>query len=312
MIIINSLCYSGKEEKSNEDYIRFRDGRYALLLDGSTGLAKNVLPKELGFQTTAQWFVNRIGEVADAVVCGERIPAGAMNSEQSKGIRDVFYSCMEVCKREYAKWVPEQETLSARERRIAEPSASLGFVWEKEESVELLLLGDLTVILEFSDGKVEVVKDASVEKLDARAIEVLVRESQTNQISVLEAMKCDSVAEVLKENRLKKNSGEPDGYWILGLDEEALEHATIFKWDKKHAPEQILMCSDGFAAFDEKYGLSGGCAEKFLHTAEEQGLEWMYRKLRDVEEEDAKCNKYPRFKKSDDAAAILIKAGMGE
>lgn len=297
MKIRDYVCKPGKSSGFNEDYIGFQDHCFAILMDGSTGLGKKEALLQDEYHTMAQWFVNRMGELI-----GERI-------EQADDLRIMLKECVSVLRKEYESLMPNDAPLSFSERRLREPSASFALLRERNQKIELYLLGDISVFLKYSDGRVERLYDDSVESLDKEAIHTLMDVSGGSHISISDAMKTARIQNKLKENRLKKNSGEKDGYWILGLDLEALDHGQLYQWDKDSTeiPLSIVMCSDGFAAFGDRYEFIGSETEKgFYAKIEKDGLKKIYKKIRKIEKKDKKCMKYPRFKPSDDAAALLI------
>ena len=60
MDIVSTLSSTGR--KVNEDFIHLQPNRWAMLLDGSSGLMPNVLVPHLQgrFQSDAQWFVHTL------------------------------------------------------------------------------------------------------------------------------------------------------------------------------------------------------------------------------------------------------------
>jgi len=68
---------------------------------------------------------------------------------------------------------------------------------------------------------------------------------------------------------------------------------------------KALFMTDGFFAIHSSYNYFS--IKDLISFTDMKGLEKVYKILRDIEEEDKECNRYPRFKKSDDASAIYIK-----
>lgn len=65
------------------------------------------------------------------------------------------------------------------------------------------------------------------------------------------------------------------------------------------------MTTDGFLALASDYGrydIAG-----LIEAAKKDGLPTLMRDLRDIEDEDPDGRQFPRFKKSDDATAVLVK-----
>ena len=69
----------------------------------------------------------------------------------------------------------------------------------------------------------------------------------------------------------------------------------------------VLLASDGFLALASDYGIHD--AESLIAAAQSKGLETLGRQLRAIEAEDHEGRKFPRFKTSDDATAVLLRLG---
>ena len=70
-------------------------------------------------------------------------------------------------------------------------------------------------------------------------------------------------------------------------------------------PAHVLLMTDGFAALTDRYGAfdAGGLVQASL----DKGLQELGRELRIIENHDAHSDLHPRFKKSDDASALLLR-----
>jgi len=67
---------------------------------------------------------------------------------------------------------------------------------------------------------------------------------------------------------------------------------------------RLLLMSDGFSAISDAYRHVGD--SELIELVEKEGLEHVYDIIRDIENKDAGCMKFPRFKKSDDASAVFF------
>jgi hypothetical protein len=94
------------------------------------------------------------------------------------------------------------------------------------------------------------------------------------------------------------------GIWTLGVEPEAAMHlATEQIWPV--LPANGLLCSDGFAAIADQYGRYS--VGDLIRAARNAGLAALLQELRQVERiEDPDGQKFPRFKASDDATAVLF------
>src|SRR5262249_48569712 len=67
----------------------------------------------------------------------------------------------------------------------------------------------------------------------------------------------------------------------------------------------ILLCTDGFLALASDYGRYD--AGVLLDAALTHGLRPLFDELRAIEKADADGHKFPRFKTSDDATAVIVR-----
>lgn len=283
MHVIKKISDAGSNR--NEDFILYRDNHFALLLDGATGLKKDIIKKETAEnQSDAAWFVQRFSFYIEKF------------SNIGTGAKELVTRCIGEVKKDYEAAVEE-----ADKDPLNEPSASMALIKRTGEKVEIFILGDITVLME-KDNAVEYLWDDSVSRQDTVAIAEMVKTAGDKNTDVLDTLKEDKIQAILKENRKRKNREQ--GYWILGMDEEAVGHG-IYMVTEEDRFDKILFCSDGFAAYYDKYHLCPDI-DTFMRTVEMQDFEVIVKKMRETEYADEACNRYPRFKRSDDASAILL------
>jgi hypothetical protein len=272
--------------KWNEDFVVYHDYNYALILDGATGLEKDILNKDELSQTDAIWFVRRFAYYVEQYI------------DSSIEVKELVKKCINKVKKDYEELVKEDRFKDP----LYEPSASMALVKRTKEHMELLMMGDISLLLRNPMGEVSHIHDEAVSRLDDYVISELVKLSQNLNKNIIDVIKEDKIQALLKANRLKKN--QKDGYCILGMDENAVVSGMYYNFEEAEFAE-MLFCSDGFMAYYDKYHLCPE-AEEMLKLVENHKMEWMMDKIRSVETKDKDCNEYPRFKQSDDATAILI------
>lgn len=181
MDVVSTLSSTGRTV--NEDFIHLQPNRWAMLLDGSSGLMPNVLVPHLQgrFQSDAQWFVHTFAH------------AFAQVEQPSTPLPTAVEQALALVEQQYLA-IPIADHL----RGFAyEPSASLAIFRNTQESgPELFLLGDCTAIW---DGGVY--HDPAVSRLDDRAIQLCMHLSDTTG------------------NRLPKSSKAPpcgQSFWSTG------------------------------------------------------------------------------------------------
>jgi hypothetical protein len=99
------------------------------------------------------------------------------------------------------------------------------------------------------------------------------------------------------------NRPEP-GYWTFCIDPACADQARSWSFALTR-PAHVLLMSDGFAALTDRYGAYDGVG--LVRAAIEKGLQELGRELRAIEAADAGGALHPRFKRSDDATALLLR-----
>jgi hypothetical protein len=177
------------------------------------------------------------------------------------------------------------------------PCASMVLAAEHEKGLEFLYLGDCGALVEQGEG-VKVIG----ETLDKRA-EESARAAQVGKEKKLAPASALSRPEFLSHLRARRNRVNSGDYWLFSPDKRAAAHAQrrIVAVAKG---AHLLLASDGFLALASDYGAYD--AAGLLRAAKEKGLAAMGEELRDIENADADGNRFARFKKSDDATALLL------
>jgi len=107
----------------------------------------------------------------------------------------------------------------------------------------------------------------------------------------------------LRASRARQNTEA--GVWTLGIHPEAAGHVRI-ETPAVALPAIGLLCSDGFADSVDNYGLH--TAAGLVDRALRDGLPSLLAEIRRIEREiDPGGLQFPRYKRSDDASAVLVK-----
>lgn len=93
-------------------------------------------------------------------------------------------------------------------------------------------------------------------------------------------------------------------YWVFGVQPECADHARVWTLPLKR-PAHVLLCTDGFSALVDRYQVYD--AGSLVKAALDKGLQELGRELRAIETADAGGAAHPRFKRSDDATAVLLR-----
>jgi serine/threonine protein phosphatase PrpC len=107
----------------------------------------------------------------------------------------------------------------------------------------------------------------------------------------------------LRALRARHNMAGGD-YWVFGLQPECADHARVWTLPLKR-PAHVLLCTDGFSTLVDRYRVYD--AAGLVRAALDKGLQELGREIRAIETADAAGAQHPRFKRSDDATALLLR-----
>jgi len=149
------------------------------------------------------------------------------------------------------------------------------------------------------NGAVEVIGETLVKRAaEAKRASAIAQAKNVSPAGSLN--RCDFITQ-LRKARDFVNSGN---YWLFSPNVAAATHAA--RTIVPVAPgDHLLLASDGFLALASDYGAYD--AAGLMAAAMDKGLAALGRELRAIEDADPGGDKYARFKKSDDATAVLLK-----
>ncbi len=290
MIRIEGLSRPGGSV--NEDAICFKTRQYAVLLDGSTGVNGNVIPQSkwgYRWKSDAQWLVHNF------------LKTWRRMYDRTLPTEELVRRCIHRLRTMYeALDIPD--ALRTKEHQ---PTASLMIArrLHGRNRIELFSLGDCYAYVEESNRlKVDVFHDGTVTKLDRQVLEKAQTIARENRISLKQACESEPIRGMIREHRALKNT--PEGYWVLGLAEEAADHALR----KEYRDEEIstlLLCSDGMNAYTE-YTRCQDDSREFMDRVKRLGIKKIYETLRNAENDDEDWDRFPRLKAHDDASALFL------
>jgi hypothetical protein len=275
--ILDTISLPGNPLKPNDDAFGHAESA-AVVLDGATSLGDPLMPGD----SDAAWLAHFGARRLMAHVRDGDAPLGALRHALAD-----------------AKKSFEALRRHAPKEKWQTPAASMMFVADSADGFDALAFGDCVALVRRPDKTVEIVGEAFDKKAaEARRAAKLAKEAgvapaaDSNLVQFLPALRA-------ARNRL--NSGS---HWAFSPDEHAADHVA-----QSHvaAPRGtvVLLASDGFLAIASDYGRY--TAHTLLDKAIAKGLGILADELREIEDADPQGHKHPRFKKSDDATAVLLK-----
>jgi hypothetical protein len=177
------------------------------------------------------------------------------------------------------------------------PSSSLAVLREHDQGVEYLLLFDSVIVLEGSSG-LTVVTDRRVDAF-AQQEDLATRDhpigSPAHQLRVQELVAAQ-----------RRHRNQPDGYWVAGAKPAAAYQAVIGSRPHGQVSRAALM-SDGVSCLVELYAMADW--PELLESMQQHGPAYVISRVREVEKGDPIGNRWPRYKRSDDATAAFCLLG---
>ena len=259
-----------------------RDVRAAWIFDGVTGInGMNIMPAG----SDARWLVDRASDHLKRLAGEDRPLPKILESLVDGLIED---------------WRAARSGISIPVG-YDPPAACLILVKRYGNAWKGLRLGDSCLLARSSNGDHHVMTASPNNVFD----HWLAREAKARRdrgILDTEALLAEFRPQ-MTASRSKRN--QPEGYSILEADRASLAIPEFFDLEDIDA---ILLNTDGFYRAVDHYDLYSN--ESLISAClEEGGVSHVLHALRAVEASDASCEKYPRFKPSDDATAVMLKMG---
>jgi serine/threonine protein phosphatase PrpC len=281
--LLDQLSLPGDIAKPNEDAFAHMD-HAALVLDGATPLGPSLLPGPSDAAWIAQFGARRLAaHLKDGDAPQDALKHALADAEKS------FTGLTREPIRE--KWqTPCASMMIAAEQERDSKKTEMEFLW----------FGDCAAIIAH-DGEIDLVGEA-LEKRQAEAARARMVAQMAN-MSATAGINRPQIEPLLRAARNRINSGRN---WLFSPDRRAAGHASRQTLSlQKDA--LLLIASDGFLALVSDYGAYD--TQSLMAAAQSKGLAALGEQLREIEGADALGEKFPRFKKSDDATALLMRVG---
>lgn len=268
---LDMLSWPSKLGKPNDDAFAHAD-RLIAVFDGATMVADPVLHAD----SDAAWIARK---GAEGVI---------RNDVAGLSAKDILKLTAKMVERDY------------RAQRFREPVAN----YENPFAAMMLLRleGSDMDALWFGDCAALVKPPGADTFVIGETLELRVGEAETAKALFADGqIRTPEIIAALRAGRDRLNNG---GKWIFGTDSVCADHVN----ERRVAVTKgtmILVASDGFLALVSDYGRY--TPETLIAACVSRGLKSLFTELREIEAADADCKKFPRFKTSDDATAILLR-----
>jgi serine/threonine protein phosphatase PrpC len=310
--LLEALSLPGDAAKPNEDSFAHLD-RAALVLDGATPLGPSLLPGPSDAAWIAQFGARRLaahlkeGDAPDkALAHALEDAARSFIGLSRQPIREKWQTpCASMMLVSLDRDQPPPRARSAlavgRGSRPSEPSIVAGpRASEDRRGLKFLWFGDCAAIVQSGDDVTVVGESLQKRREEAARAK---RMAETLNLSSAAGVSRPEIEPLLRAARNRINSGRN---WLFSPDPRAANHVARQEMAVKDG-DCILLASDGFLALVSDYGLHD--PKSLLDAARQGGLAALGKILRATEDADPAGETYARFKKSDDATAVLLRVG---
>ncbi|MDR3513542.1 MAG: protein phosphatase 2C domain-containing protein [Caulobacteraceae bacterium] len=278
--LIDALSAPGNPAKPNDDAY-CHAGRLAAVFDGATGIAdEDLLPGG----SDAAWLA-RLG--------AERLAAHAARLSGHDALRATAADVEEAYVRQRSR--PPAHNYET-------PFASMMMVESVSDGgLDAFWFGDCAALVLRPGEEAQVVGEAFGKR--AAEANAAARLAATHGINPAGATVRRPFLEAQRASRARYNT--EGGPWVFGPTRHCADQVSR---GAAAAPSGalVLLASDGFLALGTdylRYDASG-----LVRAARDKGLAVLLDELRAIEQDDAEGVRYPRFKTSDDATAVLLRA----
>ncbi len=267
MPTITAYTQAGDDSADNEDWYAVSDG-LIVVLDGAT------IRTETGCTHGLPWYVRQLGAA---------IMSGAQNLD-----RDL--------QRVLADAINHVAALHSNTCDLAHPgtpSAAAGVVRISANKVDWLVLGDITVLIDTTDGLTAVTDD------------------RVSQTGLAERRECDryligtpeKMTAILAMKQIELASRNKDGgYWIASTDPTAVEHAHVGCLPRDQVL-RLAACSDGAMRALTLTSITDPAG--VMAVLRSSGPKTVVDQVRAAERNDPLGKRVPRNKARDDATAVF-------
>ncbi len=272
LTFVEAISLAGDRAKQNDDACGFAGAR-AWVLDGATDLHGEPLS---GAASDAAWMAHF---------------ANAHLHQTGAELRSAVREASAAAARRF-----DELRAGQTYERWQSPISSLLMLEESALGVSGIDLGDSRLFALEADGSVRTAGGPE----DAADAETELAAQQTDAEKPL--LRREATIAKLREMRAALN--QPGAHWTFCLDPACADHARVWSMPLQR-PAYVLLMTDGFSALTDRYKVYD--AAGLIRAALEKGLQELGRELRGIEAADAAGAQHPRFKKSDDATALLMR-----
>lgn len=260
---------TGKAGSENEDWIAATSD-LVVVLDGAT------IRTDTGCSHGVSWYTRKLGA---------NILDGA--ASRSRSLKEVLADAIQA--------VSDLHAGTCDLSHPGTPSAAVGIVRLDGDSLQYLVLGDVSLVLEMSDLEIQRISDDRVSMTGKREREI------ADQFPIGTQEKHEAMLEMKRAELAARNVA--GGYWIAAADPNAVDEAIVGSVSVRNVVRFAAM-TDGAARIVDLFKARSWL--RVLNTLEQDGPSFLLADVRQFEDADPIGEGFPRNKKSDDASVVFV------
>mgnify|MGYP003290788758 CR=1 FL=1 len=276
-----SICHAGFGARANEDAVGYGKD-YCFVIDGASCLSgKNVVDPI----SDAAWMAKNVRDSLCAL----------LDKGDSRSTKELLREVISPLRDKYVDTLQKQGIGAPTDS----PSACFALFRKRADKLEFFGLGDCVGVAKLPNGEDFWSLDENLTALDKQVLDRMRIMHEQTGLSIIKAKKlCNDM--LIYNRNLRNKQG---GYWILDmLSDIGINNAEEKSWDLTD-PICVGAFSDGFAQLTEVFGVYESYT-KLFEAMQKNNLEEMFARLCALQDADADCNDYPRFKLRDDTCAL--------
>lgn len=284
LTVLDTISMAGDRTKQNDDMVGAA-GDIAWVIDGATDLQDDPMT---GWASDASWMAHR------ANAAFEQAAVNAPADET--GLRSLIRAAAGAIRTDFFRF-PRAETADLADW----PVSSCLLAARTADGLIGLDLGDCRVFGLDADGRAFAMGGPPAAADNERAAAAAAMQASAGNDGRALYREAPVLARLRQERALRNNDPRSK---LLTLHQECADVARFWSVPLKR-PAHVLLATDGFAFLADRY--DAYTPETLMRAVLDKGLAALLVELRAIENDDAGGAKHPRFKRSDDSTAILLR-----
>jgi len=182
--------------------------------------------------------------------------------------------------------------------------AVLAVVKKNKGEIEIVQTGDAVCLVELNDGQIELAMPPDITPQDIEALKLSRSTSLAKNIDLKDTFNNETISRLMIAGRALCNKEDGSGVGVLNGQKSAEKYIKSKKYQLADV-KKIILLTDGLFLPTEDIDAEPDW-HKMVDIINKGGIERLYQEVLALKNQDPQLNKYPRFKKHDDATGVTI------